>query len=366
MTNSRISLNFSLIAGLILASLLAGVGRAQAQVPESLSAQQAGTSHRLSSTDPNGKNADYRQIPPGATLELGEIHGAGEFTHLWFTIASPSPKHLEELVLRIYWDGAKTPAVECPMGDFFAQGNGAYVEFRSAAVSVGGRMALNCYWPMPFKTGARVTVTNEGAKRVDALYYNLDYKLLPKWSASARYFHTDFRVNIPAKPLEPLTICDVKGSGQYVGTIVTVQTNSPGWWGEGNDLWFVDGSVKPTIEGTGSEDYFCGAWDFGHAFQTPYFGVTYYDDDRLGGEVRGITNTVYRWHIPDPVVFRKSLVFKLQQGSQGGNETRNPLTNNYATVGLFYVDHPEGSSTRIPDLADRTLHVLPLPTNSGS
>lgn len=346
---------------LILSSFVAAAS-VLGQVPSSLSHQLDFKSERIASTDPNHRNADYRPIKPAETLTLGDVHCAGSIEHIWMTIAAASPESMRELVLRIYWDGAKTPAVECPVGDFFAQGPGQYVEFRSAAVSVGGRTALNCYWPMPFRTEARITITNEGSQDVGALYYNIDYRKEAHPEPKLRYFHTQYRNDFPAKVGSPITICQAEGSGQFVGTILTVQANSDGWWGEGNDLWFIDGDTKPTIEGTGSEDYFCGAWDFGYAFQTPYFGVTYYDNAKFGGEKRGIQNTAYRWHILDPVVFQKSLLFQLQQGSWGNNEDRKPFTNNYTTVGLYYIDHPEQDGAPISPLADRLPHLIPLPT----
>jgi hypothetical protein len=316
-------------------------------------------SGRISSTDPAGHNGDARAVEPGQTLKLGEVRGAGEFTHLWFTIAARDADHLRELVLRITWDDASRPAVECPMGDFFAQGPGKYVEFTSVPVSVGSQMALNCYWPMPFNKHAVVTVTNEGAGRVDALYFNLDYRTFPHGrKGPVRYFHTQYRNYFPSPKGVPLTLCDTEGAGHYVGTIVTVLANSDGWWGEGNDEWFVDGAKKPVITGTGSEDYFCGAWDFGKAFWTPYFGVTYYDNADFGGEKRGIQNTVYRWHVMDPVPFAKSLKMTLEHGSQGGNEDRTPYRNSYTTVSLFYVNHPQGDGPALAPYAQRVPHLL--------
>jgi hypothetical protein len=348
----------ALLFGFCLAST------AQAQVPDDLSGKKDFKSLRSSSTDPNGHNGDSRPIDPGATLTVADVHGAGRFTHLWMTIAA-APNHLRELVIRMTWDDASSPAVECPIGDLFAQGPGKYVEFRSAPVSVGGSMALNCYWPMPFKKHAVITVTNEGAERVGAFYYNFDYRLQKSPDRDLRYFHAQYHNYFPAPVGHALTICDVKGAGQFVGTVVTVNCNSNGWWGEGNDMWTIDGDEKPTITGTGSEDYFCGAWDFGHAFQTPYFGVTYYDNPEHGGEKRGITNTVYRWHIQDPVVFTKSLLFQLEHGRSGGDEDRKPFTNNYTTVGLYYVDHPEGDIPPINKLADRLPSLIPLPGQPG-
>ncbi len=337
-----------------------------AQVPDDLAAKKNFRALRASSTSPTGKNDDARPIEPGQTITLADVKGNGRFTHLWMTIAAQSGEAaLRELVIRMTWDDAPTPAVETPVGDFFAQGPAKYVEFRSAAVSVGGQMALNCYWPMPFKKHAVITVTNEGDKRVNALYWNFDYRLDNRTARDVRYFHTQYHNYFPAPKGSPLEICQVKGAGHFVGTVVTVLANSDGWWGEGDDIWYIDGSAKPVMFGTGSEDYFCGAWDFGHTFQTPYFGVTYYDNPDHGGEKRGIQNTVYRWHIQDPVPFTKALDFQLEHGRGGWDEDRSPLRNCYTTLGLYYVDHPEGDAPPIPPLKNRIPQLLALPGHTG-
>ncbi len=340
---------------------LAGMAAvATAQVPDDLANRKSYTAHKVSSADPKGENADYRAIEPGQTITLADIKGSGRFTHFWTTIAAQSPDHLREIVIRITWDDAATPAVECPIGDFFAQGPGKYVEFHSAPVSVGGQMAMNCYWPMPFRKRAVITVTNEGDKRVNAFYYNFDYRH-EKVGKDVRYFHTQYRNYFPAPKGTPLTISEVKGAGHFVGTVMTVLANSDGWWGEGDDNFTVDGAAKPQISGTGSEDYFCGAWDFGHAFQTPYFGVSYFDNAEKGGEKRSIQNTVYRWHILDPVPFTKSLLFTMEHGRRGFDEDRTPLRNHYTILGLYYVDHAEGDGPRIGSYKRRIPELLPLP-----
>ncbi|MBS1724326.1 MAG: DUF2961 domain-containing protein [Armatimonadetes bacterium] len=330
-------------------------------MPEDLASKKDFKALKSSSADPTGKNADARGIAPGETITLSDVHGSGRFTHLWITIAAQSPDHLRELVLRMTWDDAPTPAVETPVGDFFAQGPGKYVEYHSAPVSVGGQMALNCYWPMPFKKHAVITVTNEGDKPVGAFYYNFDYRLDARQPKDVRYFHTQYRNYFPAPKGEQITVCDVKGAGHFVGTVVTVMANSDGWWGEGDDNFYIDGDRKPALSGTGSEDYFCGAWDFGHVFQTPYFGVTYYDNPEHGGEKRGIQNTVYRWHVQDPVPFTKSLLFTLEHGRGGWDLDRQPLRNHYTVLGLYYVDHPEADGPKINPYKDRVPQLLPLP-----
>src|SRR6185369_14116862 len=200
---------------------------AAGQALDDLASRKDFKAYRASSADPTGKNGDARSIAPGATLTLADVKGKGRFTHLWITIAAESPDHLRELVLKMTWDDAATPAVECPVGDFFVQGPGKYVEFQSAPVSVGGSKALNCYWPMPFDRHAVITVTNEGDKQVDAFYYNFDYRLEDEKSGATaaeakdgakaraqeptRYFHTQYRNEFPAPKGKPLTICEAKG-----------------------------------------------------------------------------------------------------------------------------------------------------------
>ena len=293
---------FSLAVGLLVLLPMAATAL-NAQVPENLAQPKAFRAYRIASTDPKLHNGDARPIAPGATLELGRIEGHGRITHAWFTISAKSGDHLRELVLRIFWDGADKPAVECPLGDFFGLGFGRYVEYKSAPIAIGGVKALNCYWPMPFAKGARLTMTNEGSEPVPSCYFNIDYRLDDQPAEDIRYFHTQYRQAFPVPKGEDYLILDSAGRGHYVGTFLSVMANSDGWWGEGNDKFYVDGAKKPTIEGTGSEDYFCGAWDFQHAFSNPYSGVPLYDNPEKGGEKRGILNTCYRWHILDPVPF---------------------------------------------------------------
>ncbi len=339
----------------------------QAQVPEDLAEAKDFRALRIASTDPKFKNADFRRIEPGATLELGKIDGRGLITHMWFTINSKSADHLRELVLRIYWDGADKPAVECPLGDFYGLGFGKYVEYKSAPIAIGGIKALNCYWPMPFQKGARLTLTNEGLQRVDSCYFNIDYALpddpekRSEEDMDFRFFHTQYRQAFPAPKGEDYLILETKGAGHHVGTFLSVLANSDGWWGEGNDKFYVDGADKPTIEGTGSEDYFCGAWDFQHAFWNPYNGVPYYDNKDKGGEKRGILNTCYRWHLLDPVPFKKSLRFTIEHGRHGPEDDRQPLRNHYSSVAYYYLDRPEGDGPPLPPYKERVPQLLPLP-----
>ncbi len=234
-------------------------------------------------------------------------------------------------------------------------------QFRSAPVAIGEQNALNCYWPMPFKKAARFTITNEGTKPIKSCYYNLDYQLDAKATAEKPlYFHTQYRQAYPAPSGKDYVVADIKGRGHYVGTFLSLLANSAGWWGEGNDKFYVDGATTPTIEGTGSEDYFCGAWNFGGAFSigksfaSDYFGVPYYDP----GEKQGIYNTCYRWHVLDPVPFTTALRFDLEHGRNGSDNVRTPLTNNYSTVAFYYVDHASGDGQSLPALDQRISKLM--------
>jgi hypothetical protein len=315
---------------------------------------------RSSSTDPNHHNGDSRRLDPGQSLTLLDVKGSGRITHFWFTIAPPSGVPLRELVLKMTWDDAPKPAVECPIGEFFAQGFAHYVEFTSDPVVIGSSRSLNCYWPMPFAKHALVTIENQGDVRIDALYFNIDYRLDRHAPRDIRYFHTQYHTYFPAPEGKDLTLLDTVGKGHYVGCNISVLANSSGWWGEGNDKFYIDGDTKPTIEGTGSEDYFCGAWDFGKSFWTAYFGVPFYM-----GERRGDMTTCYRWHIKDPVAFDKSLRMDLEHGRGGPDDTRKPFTNHYVTVAYYYLDKPSDDSPSIPPLNARIPVLIPLPGETG-
>src|SRR4029077_15961434 len=251
---------------------------------------------RASSYDRSGGNGDARAIAPGETLTLFDDAGPGLISHVWVTIASDDPYHLKALILRMYWDGEAAPSVEAPIGDFFGLGLGDYHLYESLPLSVGSDKALNSFFAMPFQKHARITVTNEGSRKTDAFYFNLDYRAYTKaLPGDLLYFHAQYRQSAPAKgwtnqwkPNGDAMVNDKKnlngegnyvwleasGRGHFVGVTMSVLQNQDGWWGEGDDMFFVDGESTPSINGTGSEDYFLGAWDFGgHAFSYGLFGA---------------------------------------------------------------------------------------------
>ena len=321
--------------------------------------------HRASSYDRTGANADARTIAPGETLTLLDDAGPGLISHVWFTIASDDPNHLKALVLRMYWDGEASPSVDAPVGDFFGLGFGDYHLYQSIPLSVGSDKALNCFFPMPFQKHARITVTNEGSIKTDAFYFNIDYRAYSKaLPADALYFHAQYRQAAPAQGWtnqwrsngDP-NVNDKKnlngdgnylwmeatGRGHFVGVTMSVLQNQDGWWGEGDDMFFVDGEKTPSINGTGSEDYFLGAWDFGgHAFAYGLYGAPV-----VGQEVAGGRSSVYRFHLDSPIPFTKSLRATIEHGHA------NHRSDNYFSVAYWYQSEPHAPFPALPALEQR-------------
>jgi hypothetical protein len=232
--------------------------------------------------------------------------------HFWCTIAHPDPYYSRMLTLRIYWDGEKHPSVECPIGDFFGIGHGIDKAFTSLPVRVSsdGR-GRNCYWPMPFLKSARVTVSNESDRRCDAFYYYIDWQKHESLPSDTAYFHAMYRQEFPCVMGANYLIADLAGRGHYVGTVQSVYLTSPGWYGEGDDFFFIDGEKEPSLRGTGTEDYFCDGWGFREQ-AGPFYGTPLWE-----GYDTGDRGSAYRWHIPDPIAFTKSLRVEIEhKGSQ--------------------------------------------------
>jgi len=335
--------------------------------------------HRVSSYDRAGGNADARTISTGETLTLLDEAGPGVISHVWVTIASDDPAHLKALVLRMYWDGEATPSVETPVGDFFGLGLGDYHLYQSIPLSVGSDKALNSFFPMPFQKHARITVTNEGSQKTDAFYFNIDYRKYNKSLPSdLLYFHAQYRQAAPAKGWTnqwhsngDAIVNDKKnlngdgnyvwmeatGRGHFVGVTMSVLQNQDGWWGEGDDMFFVDGENMPSINGTGSEDYFLGAWDFGgHPFSYGLFGAPV-----VGQEVAGGRWLLYRFHLDSPITFTKSLRATIEHGHA------NVRSDNYFSVAYWYQTEPHASFPPLPALDQRIPRIYPVggPGNAG-
>lgn len=302
--------------GVLVAASLLGALPARAQSinpglpdPFRLTEPKDFAAFRASSNNADwNSNDDSKRPIPGETTVLADLQGPGVVTHMWVTIADNEYAWPKLLRLRVYYDGSPIPSVDAPIGDFFAVGHGFEAKVKSLMVvnSSDGR-ARNSYWPMPFRKSCRITVTNEGRRRVANLYYHVDWEKVPSLPASTPYFHAWYRQSLPARDDgSNYEFLSVKGKGHYVGTVLSVVQAEAGWFGEGDEFFWVDGAAKPSIEGTGSEDYFNDAWGL-HVNDSPYYGVTVAEGTGLGSRM-----TAYRWHLLDPVPFQKSLKFDIE------------------------------------------------------
>jgi len=263
---------------------------------------------RSSSNSPDpDSNDDSRRPIPGETVLLADLAGPGVVTHIWLTVAASEYGWPRLLRLRICYDGSATPAVDAPVGDFFAVGHGLERPVNSLAVrnSSSGR-SRNCYWPMPFRKSCRITMTNEGRRRVSNLYYHVDWRKAAALPPDTAYFHAWYRQELPTAAGRPYEVLNVAGRGHYAGTVLSVVQAQPGWFGEGDERIYVDGARTPSIEGTGTEDYFNDAWSL-RIGEGPYTGVPVADGTGLGSRM-----TAYRWHLPDPIPFARSFRFDLE------------------------------------------------------
>lgn len=252
-------------------------------------------------------NDDSLRPLPGETVVLADLTGPGVITHMWITVAASEYAWPRLLRLRIYYDGSTTPSVDAPLGDFFGVGHGMERPLNSQIVrnSSAGR-SRNEYWPMPFHKSAKVTVTNEGRRRVQNLYYQVDWAKHKALPANTPYFHARYRQALPTRLGARYEVLHTMGRGHYVGTVLSVVQNQPGWFGEGDDFFFIDGKKSANIEGTGTEDYFNDAWSF-RVTDGPNYGVTVADGTDLGSRM-----TAYRWHIADPIPFARELKFEIE------------------------------------------------------
>jgi len=314
---------------------------------------------KQSTHDPTAGNRDLRPIQPGATQELFNQPGAGVITHIWFTIAAQSPTHLKEIVLRAYWDGNAKPSVEAPVGDFFGLNLGDYVYYESAYLACSPGRSLNCYFVMPYRQGARLTVTNEGSREIGAFYSNIDFLAVDSLPEDALYFHAQYRQETPTQGVnlpesknpdgkENYVYCETRGRGQLMGVTLGWVQNSEGWMGEGDDMIFVDDESKPIIIGTGSEDYFCGSWNFGgrdgaRPFSHHQYGAPLISSpERTGGRY-----CCYRFHGDNPITFTTYLKHTMEHGHA------NNRSDMYYSCAYWYQDRPYTDFPSLPPVQSR-------------
>lgn len=305
-----------------------------------------GRRRRQSSWDRTGGNWDFVVLHSGETLDMADIDGAGIITHIWVTIGAVEPGFLRKCILRMYWDGEENPSVEAPIGDFFGMGFGMMKNFVSLPLSMlpqDGR-GFNCFFPMPFADGARVTVTNEGSEHISHFFFYVDYEEHYSIDSDLARFHACWHRENPTVA-DPQVKCPhgtpnldgkgnyvilkAEGKGHYVGCNLNVDSPRPGWYGEGDDMIFIDGDEKPTLNGTGTEDYFNTAFCPNQVYSSPYSGITLQENPNFSGKT-----SLYRFHIEDPIMFNESIRVTIEHGH--GND----LENDYSSTAYWYQTEP--------------------------
>lgn len=324
--------------------------------------------------DPKGdleetSNFDNFRVPAGQTHVLLDEKGPGVITHIWITFLGPEPQgwakegsaNHQEMLLRMFWDDNPRPAVEAPVGDFFANCFGQRREVVSLPVVVEDADSYNCFWHMPFRKSARIEIENQSEKQIALLYYNIDWIKKDKLPKNTPYFYAQYRQEYPVEHGKDYVILDTKGKGHYVGTVLAVRTRSPSWFGEGDEKVYIDGEAKPSIWGTGTEDYFLSAWGL-KTTSTPFFGVPYFDQ---WGIVGGHT-AAYRWHVNDPLVFNTGIKVTLEHfGWISPDENPNykatswnERQDDYASVAFWYQTGTPAFDARAPHARERRLPSL--------
>jgi len=342
------------LALLMLMSFSLNPLRAQSALENISTIKHGVKSKRISSYDRSGGNNDrFERIAPGEKRTLAEIKGAGTIDHIWITMSPEAPRlNRSDIILRIYWDGNDYPSVESPIGPFFGQGWDETYSWASLplAASVVKGNAMVSYFKMPFATGARIEIENQADINIGAFYYYIDYIEQDKPAEDLAYFHAWYNYQVTEAPPEgenewgllsskvgknPVgennyLVMKTEGKGQYVGINYYVNCPTPIWYGEGDDMFFIDGDEKPTMNGTGTEDYFNSSWSPNEKYQHPYFGYA-----RVPDEIGWLGRThCYRFHIDDPIYFDKSLRFSIEHGHN------NYLTLELSSVAYWYLDKP--------------------------
>ncbi|HIE09403.1 MAG TPA: DUF2961 domain-containing protein [Armatimonadetes bacterium] len=286
----------------------------------------------------------------GERTTLADIEGPGIIQHIWITV---SEKALRDCVIRFYWDGEESPSIEAPLGDFFLNGHGLRYTVHSLATCVNPSGGMNCYLPMPFRKRAKVEVENQRWEDIPGFFYQITYALteIPK---DAGYLHAQWRRSVTSRERPEHAILDgVRGKGHYIGTALYWTQLSSGWRGEGEVKFFIDSDTEsPTICGTGTEDYFGGAWGFGSSFCSPYTGYIFHPPS---AEISGTVpkHSMYRWHILDPIRFRSSLKVTIQALGWWPDGTFQPLTDDVSSVAYWYQMEPHAPFPPLPSLEER-------------
>ena len=361
-------------AGLIALSTMSS---AAGQGLAGLTQWEEGRSMRVGSNvwiedDPyDGQNNKDRpdRIEAGETYVMADLKGPGVITHIWMTflhephfwVTDGAANH-QEMLIRIYWDGREKPDVEVPVGDFFANCFGKRMEVISDPVIVEDGDSYNCFWHMPFEKSARIEIVNQSEKPIRKLYNNVDWVKKKSLPENTMYFCAQYRQEYPAQNGKDYLVLDAEGKGYYVGTVFAVRTRSPSWFGEGDEKIYIDGEAKPSIRGTGTEDYFLSAWGL-KLNSTPYFGVPYLNQsDRIVGQM----TCSYRWHVHDPLVFNTGIRVTFETfGWMSPDENKeheahswNEREDDFSSVAFWYQMGPTKMFTQTPSAKERKLPSL--------
>jgi hypothetical protein len=293
----------------------------------SLARPLQGRNRRISSNEQpnwNDGNFDMTRLAPGQVFEFPMLNGPGVINHIWMTSHAGGVGELNAVTLRIYWDGSDAPGIEAPLGEFFAVGQGRPEVVESFPVQVSPTGSLSCYWRMPFAKSARIVISNDNPDRSTGLYWQVDWVELPELPPDTPYFYAKYRQEYPAAMGQDYLIADLEGQGHFVGTVMSVTMAQDGWFGEGDDFFYIDGEEVPSLQGTGSEDYFNDAWGFRDRTSI-WFG-----QPRWTGWSAGDEGICYRWHVLDPVRFETSLKVTMEHK---GNRTMSEEA--------WYIERPD-------------------------
>jgi len=284
------------------------------------------------------------KVPAGQTVAIMDNDGPGVLRHLWITL---EPKFYRNLIVRIYWDGEEAPSVESPVGDLLCCSWNLRQKINALPVNVNPSGGMNCFFPMPFRKHARVTIENQAPVDLEHFFYTINYTLEPV-ADDALYFHAQWRRSNPLQyGTDHVMVDGIKGQGQYVGTFMAWQQNNAGWWGEGEIKMFLDGDRRfPTICGTGTEDYFGGAWGFGEDYSSSYMG--FQQVVKKSGEA-GARMTLYRFHVQDPVFFKSDLRITMQAIGWRSEGRYLPLQDDISSVTYWYQTEPHAPFPALPD-----------------
>jgi Protein of unknown function (DUF2961) len=287
-------------------------------------------------------------LPKGQTTTLADVTGPGAIEHIWITV---DPKAYRDCILRFYWDGEATPSIEVPLGDFFATAHNARYRVDSLMIAVNPSGGFNSYWPMPFRKSARITMENQHPEDISGFFYQITYALKPI-PQDAAYLHAQWRRSMTTRAHpEHVLLEGVKGNGQYAGTFIAWEQLSNGWWGEGEMKFYIDGDTTyPTVNGTGTEDYFGGAWAFNNeTFSGLYSGYPFFGHEP--GQIP--RHSLYRWHITDPIRFRQDLRVTIQALGWWPGSKFQPLTDDIASVSYWYQTEPHAPFPAFPSREQR-------------